>query len=68
MSVFDWSIDRSECPSQYIFNGMTCCRANQPEYAHVQCRNVKDMKCYWTLYEKITRLEQIVEGLVVNNQ
>ena len=64
MSIFDWSIDRSECPSQYVFNNMTCCSENRPEYGHCPCRLVKDMKCYWALNGRIERLERVVEELI----
>lgn len=64
MSVFDYTIDRSGCPSQYIFNDITCCNAHRPEYGHVRCVNVKDMKCYWALNGRIERLEQVVAELI----
>lgn len=64
MSVFDWSIDRSECPSQYIFQDMTCCSVHRPEYGHCPCRIVKDFQCYYALNGKIERLERVVEELI----
>lgn len=64
MSVFELEIDRSGCPSRYIFHDVVCCRVNSPEYGHFACSKVKDFRCYWALNGKIERLEKVVEELI----
>lgn len=69
MSVFDLSIDRSECPKRYEYtNGANlkfmCCRLHQFETGHTLCSHVKDFECNWALNGKIERLEKVVEELI----
>ena len=73
MSVFDWSIDRSECPRRYEYtNGVNrkfiCCRLHQFETGHTLCHAVKDFECPWLLNGKVERLERIVEELIGGEQ